>query len=94
MKIRNGFVSNSSSASFVIRKSALSALQIDAIQNHIAVAKRLYSDDFPDANMAYEWDVADNGDGLRVSTTMDNFDMEKFLGKIGVPGFAMEGKDW
>lgn len=34
MKIRNGFVSNSSSASFVIRKAGLTEAQIDAIKRH------------------------------------------------------------
>jgi hypothetical protein len=34
MKIRNGFVSNSSSSSFVIKKAGLTEGQIDAIRRH------------------------------------------------------------
>lgn len=34
VKIRNGFVSNSSSASFVIKKAGLTEAQIDAIKRH------------------------------------------------------------
>ena len=34
MKIRTGFVSNSSSASFIIKKAGLSDAQIDAIKRH------------------------------------------------------------
>lgn len=36
MKIRSGFVSNSSSASFCIRKGHLTKEQIDMIVNHVA----------------------------------------------------------
>lgn len=34
MKVRNGFVSNSSSASFIIKKGGLTEAQIDAIKRH------------------------------------------------------------
>ena len=37
MKIRNGFVSNSSSSSFIINKENLTPNQIERIKNHIEV---------------------------------------------------------
>jgi hypothetical protein len=39
MKIRQGFVSNSSSSSFVIQKKDLEESQIKAIHNHLEVGK-------------------------------------------------------
>ena len=41
MKLRTGFVTNSSSSSFTIAKSNLTADQIDKIKNHIEAAKEL-----------------------------------------------------
>jgi hypothetical protein len=38
MKERNGFVSNSSSSSFILYKKDLTDIQIDQIRNHIQVA--------------------------------------------------------
>jgi hypothetical protein len=50
MKVRNGFVSNSSSTSFVISKKQLNKVQISMIINHKDVCKTL----------GYEWsDVID-----------------------------------
>ena len=45
MKLRTGFVTNSSSSSFTIAKSNLTADQIDKIKNHIEAAKELEMDD-------------------------------------------------
>ena len=45
MKIRNGFVSNSSSSSFVILKDALSELQCEKIFNYIEEVELLISKD-------------------------------------------------
>ena len=39
MKIRNGFVSNSSSSSFIIKKENLSEKQMESIFNHTYVTK-------------------------------------------------------
>lgn len=38
MKTRNGFVSNSSSSSFIIKKKFVTGEQIEAIKNHIEYA--------------------------------------------------------
>jgi len=41
MKIRSGFVSNSSSSSFIIRKTLLTVQQLESIRNHIAVSNEI-----------------------------------------------------
>ena len=41
MKIRNGFVSNSSSASFVIKLSTLTPVQVNMIEHYVFYAKAL-----------------------------------------------------
>lgn len=46
MKLRIGFVTNSSSSSFTIAKSDLTDDQIEKIKNHIKVAKELEMETF------------------------------------------------
>lgn len=77
MKIRQGFVSNSSSSSFVIAKSAITAEQRDNIYNHYEVA----DDDM--------WDVSENDHFILGYTFMDNFNMLEFLIGIGIPRDAI-----
>lgn len=72
MKIRNGFVSNSSSSSFVLRKDNLTLAQRDAIFNHHEKA----GDD--------RWDIHDGEGYIEGWTIMDNFDMYSFIEELGV----------
>ena len=79
MKIRNGFVSNSSSSSFIINKEDITGKQyflIREYQKHIS--EYGIEDDEP------AWFLEDRGDYLHGSTSMDNFDMEEYLKVIGV----------
>jgi len=95
MKIRNGFVSNSSSSSFVIKKDSITPFQIELIRNHMEIGKRfdIYqswrSDDSFD-----EWAISEDDMEIRGSTIIDNFDMDAFLEKIGVPENKIEWSDY
>ena len=85
MKRRSGFVSNSSSSSFVILKENLSEGQIQQIVDHSAIASKPmglykaleYAED--------AWNIRVLGDRVSGATSMDNFSMAEFLQRIGVP---------
>ena len=107
MKIRAGFVSNSSSSSFVLSKHKLSPHQIEMIHNHAEAWKTLPEDVRksiwwiePDGSyneVRYDaWEIKENDDTLIVGAYMDNFNMDGFLAAIGVPKDAIvtEGSWW
>lgn len=77
MKIRNGFVSNSSSSSFVIDSKYLTENQIKLILAH------RYCQTIPYA-MSDFWDINWSEDNryILLDTLMDNFDMYEYLTKI------------
>jgi len=83
MKIRTGFVSNSSSSSFMIDKYYLSQEQIDKIKNHLEVSKGM-NEDFYNKDAYDAWDITEEGKYIKGFTSMDNFDMFFFLEKIGI----------
>lgn len=88
MKVRNGFVSNSSSSSFVIPLDMLCDCKIESIYNHIEEASKHAS--------YYDFDCVDDGDAWSITqdefyltgyTMMDNFDMHTFLHDyLKIPG--------
>jgi len=91
MKIRNGFVSNSSSASYSIPLKILSEMQIEAIKKHSELGEMFgipYADD--------RWQVIIGVDNIKLDTSMDNFDMETFLEYIGIEGsdYNYESGHW
>lgn len=87
MKIRNGFVSNSSSSSFVILKRYLSEEQINKTFNYYKVIKK-YLKKHPDSNK-FEyfdnyWVIKDFEDFIFGETSMDNLDFSEFFNVINV----------
>ena len=86
MKIRNGFVSNSSSSSFVVQKRMISHYQFCKIFDHIEEAKKMgwYADEND------RWDITESDDTIKLYTIIDNFDMEEFFVAIGVPSDAYD----
>ena len=90
MKFRRGFVSNSSSCSFLISLDALYPLQIELIQNHKKVTEWLVENSLmsPDdkCEAGEEWNITVDRDKneLRASTNMDNFDLLHFMNSLGI----------
>lgn len=72
MKNRHGFVSNSSSASFVVPKSKLSYEEGKILlgANHTE-------------KMRDDWFIEETGETIEGWTDMDNYELEEYLKKVG-----------
>lgn len=73
MRIRKGFVSNSSSSSFIVFKKAISDEQKDLLLN--------IDDEWFKQN---PWRITEEEYCIQGYTSMDNFDMEFYMKKIGI----------
>lgn len=97
MKHRNGFVSNSSSSSFVLDKNYLSEKQLETIRNYQIEAVQIVKDKFKSDSEWWSledeleslddspWEIQETENKLRMYTWMDNFDMRWFLDQINIP---------
>jgi hypothetical protein len=97
MRFREGFVSNSSSSSFVLKKKDLKKFQICAIKYHMEFGKLLGLECTD--HECNKWEIYgikdDNSKTITLSTSMTNFDMREFLKKIGVPDEVVpEEEEW
>jgi hypothetical protein len=93
MKIRSGFVSNSSSSSFVVTKNMITEEQIEAIKYHVNYAKEHLK--WNDIDTDYDfWNVSETETKLTGYTIMDNFDMYKFFKDINLPNDSYEFDDY
>ena len=87
MKIRNGFVSNSSASSFIIPLDKITDEQKQMIYNHITIGqeidKKLKSEGKEPFYEYYEdWNIKEDDFSIWCSTSMNNFDLETFVRKV------------
>jgi len=89
MKVRNGFVSNSSSSSFVVFKGALTKIQQEIILNYqdcISILRE-QNDELKEKFEYYDsdpWKIEEGDDWIFGETSMDNFSMYDFFDHIKV----------
>lgn len=79
MKVRNGFVSNSSSASFMVPKSRLTYIEGELLMRFCS------TEDNEDG-----WNIYEDGDCIRGSTIMDNEALDRYLTKHGFDKSKLE----
>ena len=95
MKTRNGFVSNSSTSSFIVSKKSLTTMQIFLIMNYDLVSEFLLEHNFTNKELlkyAGGWDITETETEVKGDTIMDNFDMQGFMQQIGIPMDLVKGK--
>lgn len=94
MKVRNGFVSNSSSSSFIIRMKDLSGSDIDAIMNHIQYAKEHEDIGFGCTYEDDAWRVWIEDGCLCGSTSMNNFSMYRLFEHLNIPDDKINWREY
>jgi hypothetical protein len=91
MKIRNGFVSNSSSSSFLIKSELVSDKQLYKIRYHLEWGKLKGVGDYFNEGDRWEIDIGEKY--IHGWTSMDNFNMSAFLEFIGINNEDIEWRD-
>lgn len=89
MKIRDGFVSNSSSSSFIISLDNITGKQMRQIKNHVAKMVKSHYDNSEDA-----WQITIDDNNIKGYSSMDNFDMNAYLDEIGVDPAVVEWEEY
>lgn len=83
MHLRTGFVSNSSSASFVLSKKYLPSTMFDAIRKPLAWAQtHKFKCVYPSLSSNDEWHVQETETAFRGSTFMDNLNITAFFAEL------------
>jgi hypothetical protein len=81
VRIRQDFVTNSSSSSFIVLKKDLTDKQIEQMRNLNEEAKRLNLDLFEES---YDWSITETDKLFKGWTFLNNFMIEDFFEAIGV----------
>lgn len=91
MKVRNGFVTNSSSSSFVIRRCRENKLLEELVINYKDVYPLLdLGDKYGYDNFGYSaWDIDVSDEYITCNTPMDNFDLRSFAEDLGLSRFII-----
>ena len=84
MKVRQDFVTNSSSSSFLICKKNLSEEQIEAIRENREMGERLGLSWVDDS-----WQIDENDTFISGYTSMDNYSIGELFNIIGVNASAI-----
>ncbi len=90
MKMRNGFVSNSSSSSFVIYKDNLSDVQECIVRHYrdfIRLCKKVGLDNdslFEYVDCIDDWEMQEDEKEFAFHTCMDNFYLDEFFEEFGI----------
>lgn len=96
MKLKPDFITNSSSANFVINKKHLTLEEIVLIKNHYEIAALIDEQNGVIDLMEYagkydEWDITETENEIKGFTSMTNFSMRRYLTEIlGIPEEAIE----
>ena len=86
MKVRNGFVSNSSSSSFVVNKSDLTPEEIEILLDYSQIPDQAFEDDNDNDFYPDTWRIEETLDTISGNTSCDNWYLKRYLDKT-MPGF-------